>query len=225
MTRAPQVPRRRPRSRCPTRPAGSSGVPGGLRYAIARAVGEVDAPPFASPEDFSIILSRFQTADGPAVAHGLLARTGENLNARSTVERRRPNGATVTNLRRALREADSQLYERQRSADAQVATAPRACKAMAIAGVSAAAILVFVAGAVTRDRIGTPAPASIEVAPTVPAAGDIVLEAPPRKLAVKAVVRAQKAKARAARGAPAKGTKNRGFFARLHLQWLKKAFS
>jgi hypothetical protein len=206
-------------------PAGSPGVPGGLRYAIARAVGEVDAPPFASPEDFSIILSRFQTADGPAVAHGLLARTGENLKARRTVERRRPNGSTVTNLLRALREAGSRLYERQRWAEAQVATRPRARKAMAIAGVSAAAMLVFVAGAVTRDRIGTPAPASTEVAPTVPAASDIVLEAPPRKLAGKAVVRAQKPKVRAARVAPARSTKNGGFFARLHLQWLKKAFS
>ena len=64
-----------------------------------------------------------------------------------------PNGATVTNLRRALREADSQLYERQRSADAQVAKRPRAYKAMAIAASIAGAVLLFVAGAVTRDRM------------------------------------------------------------------------
>ena len=209
-------------------PDGSPGVPGGLRYAIARALGEVDAPPFASLEDFSIILSRFQTADGPAVAHGMLARidAGENLKAREeTVERRRPNGATFTNLRRALREADSQLYERQRSADVRVATRPRARKAMAIAASVAAAILLCVAGAAMRDRIGTPAPARTEIARAVPAAGDIALEAPSRKSAVKAGVLAQKPKARAAGGAQVKSAKNRGVLARLHLQWLKKAFS
>ncbi len=209
-------------------PAGSPGVPGGLRYAIARALGEVDAPPFDSLEDFSIILSRFQTVDGPQVAQGMLARieAGENRNARRTADRRRPNGATVTNLRRALREADSQLYERQRSADAQVAKRPRAYKAMAIAASIAGAVLLFVAGAATRDRIATPAPAEPEAARLVPAASDIELEAPPRKLPVKARVRAKKPKAVAVSSAPAPNpTKNRGFFGRLHLQWLKKAFS
>jgi hypothetical protein len=207
-------------------PPGSPGVPGGLRYAIARALGEVDAPPFASPEDFSIILSRFQTVDGPAVAHGILAHinAGTTPKARETVERRRPNGATVTSLRRALREADSQLYEWQRSPDVKVATWPRARKAMAIAASLAAGVLLFVAGVATRDRIGT-APATTEAARAVPAAADIVLEAPPRKAAARARVREQKPKARAASAAPATRAKNRGVFARLHLQWLKKAFS
>jgi len=210
-------------------PAGSPGVPGGLRYAIARALGEVDAPPFDSPEDFSIILSRFQTADGPDLAHGLLTRidAGENANSRRTADRRRPNGATVTNLRRALREADSQLYERQRSADAQVTKRPRVYKVVAIAASFAGAILLFVAGAATRDRIATPTPPQPEAARAVPAAGDIELEAPPRKLPVKARVRAKKPRVVAVSStAPAQSTtKSRGFFGRLHLQWLKKAFS
>jgi hypothetical protein len=209
-------------------PPGSPGVPGGLRYAIARALGEVDAPPFDSPEDFSIILSRFQTADGPALAHGLLTRidAGENANSRRTADRRRPNGATVTNLRRALREADSQLYERQRSADAQVTKRPRTYKVVAIAASFAGAILLFMAGAATRDRIATPLPQP-EAARAVPAAGDIELEAPPRKLPVKARVRAKKPRVVAvSSSAPAQSTpKSRGFFGRLHLQWLKKAFS
>jgi hypothetical protein len=210
-------------------PDGSPGVPGGLRYAIARALGEVDAPPFTSREDFSIVLSRFQTTDGPAGAQRMLGRVddGGNLKAREPVERRRPNSATVTNLRRALREADSQLYEQQRSADAPVAPPARSRKAMAIASSFAAAILLFVAGAATRDQLRTPPPARTEVARAVPAAGDIVLDAPPPKPAVKAGVRAQKPTARVARNAPepAKSTKNRGLFNRLHLQWLKKAFS
>ncbi len=210
-------------------PAGSPGVPGGLRYAIARALGEVDAPPFGSPDDFSIILSRFQTADGPTVVHGMLARLGadedESLNARKTVERRRPKGDTVTNLRRALREADSQLYERQRSAGAQAPARPRARKAIAIASSFAAAVLLFLAGAATRDQLGTPAPARTEATRAVPAAGDIVLEAPPRKSAVTAAVRAEKPTPRATRGVPAKNTKSRGVLSRLRLQWLKKAFS
>ena len=98
---------------------------------------------------------------------------------------------------------------------------------MAIASAVAAAILLFMAGAITRDQFGAPAPAGTEPARAVPAAGDIVLDAPPAKPAVKAVVRAQKPAARAARSVPAsaKSTKNRGFFNRLHMQWLKKAFS
>jgi len=210
-------------------PLGTPGVPGGLRYAIARALGEVDAPPFTSPEDFSIVLSRFQTAAGSSVAHEQLGRVegGDNIKARERVERRRPDGATVTNLRRALREADSQLYEQRRTADAPAAARPRAYKAMAIASAVAAAILLFMAGAITRDQLGAPAPAATESARAVPAAGDIVLDAPPAKPAVKAVVRAQKPAARATRSVPAsaKSTKNRGFFNRLHMEWLKKAFS
>lgn len=43
-------------------PAGVAGVPGGLRYAIARAQQQVLAPPFASLDEFSCTIARFQLA-------------------------------------------------------------------------------------------------------------------------------------------------------------------
>jgi TolB protein len=51
-----------------------SAVPGGLRYAIARALLEVDAPPFDSVDELSASLARFETGDRAGVVRGLLAR-------------------------------------------------------------------------------------------------------------------------------------------------------
>jgi hypothetical protein len=55
-------------------PPGTPGVPGGLRYAIARALLEVDAPPFDSLADFSRALQRFERGDRLAVVRALMAR-------------------------------------------------------------------------------------------------------------------------------------------------------
>src|SRR6184192_2397220 len=41
-------------------PPGKTRVPGGLRYALGRALLEVDAPPFDSIEDFSRALARYE---------------------------------------------------------------------------------------------------------------------------------------------------------------------
>jgi Tol biopolymer transport system component len=53
-------------------PAGR--VPGGLQYAIARALLEVDAPPFDSLADFSRALARFEQGDRRAAVRTLLGR-------------------------------------------------------------------------------------------------------------------------------------------------------
>jgi Tol biopolymer transport system component len=53
-------------------PAG--GVPGALRYAIARAAGTVVAPPFASIEEFCRALARFAPADRAETIRHLLSR-------------------------------------------------------------------------------------------------------------------------------------------------------
>jgi len=117
-------------------PHGGSQVPGGLRYTIARALLDVEAPPFDSLEDFSRALARFErgdrrevvrmllerTAPAPAVA-GLSrrpvplfgARAGEgvavvgNPAPPSPSDRRVPS-VSVTELRRQLREADQRLF-------------------------------------------------------------------------------------------------------------------
>jgi hypothetical protein len=209
------------------------GIPGGLRYAIARALHEVDAPPFESAEDFSRALARFQDKDSPDIGRPLTARApGADATARVPFERRRPKGAVVTNLRHALREADVQLFEHQRTAEPDAlpaAPAPsRARGGWAIAAGIAAAVVVFSAGAATRSGFRTPAPPT--AASVVPAvAQDIELEAPRAKPPVKALVkskpRMETVSARTPRGAAAKKTAKTGFFERMHLQWLRKAFS
>jgi WD40 repeat protein/dipeptidyl peptidase IV (DPP IV)-like protein len=50
------------------------GVPGGLRYAIARALHEVEARPFDSVEDLSVALQRFEKGDRRAVVAQLVRR-------------------------------------------------------------------------------------------------------------------------------------------------------
>jgi hypothetical protein len=55
-------------------PPGTPRVPGGLRYAIARALLEVEAPPFDSVKDFSQSLERFESGDRAAVVGGLVGR-------------------------------------------------------------------------------------------------------------------------------------------------------
>ena len=49
-------------------------VPGALRYTVARALREVDAPPFDSLADFSRTLARFEPSDRRAAVRALLER-------------------------------------------------------------------------------------------------------------------------------------------------------
>jgi len=55
-------------------PDGTPNVPAPLRYAIARGVGAVEAPPFASAGDFSSALERFERGPSREVLKGLLQR-------------------------------------------------------------------------------------------------------------------------------------------------------
>ena len=55
-------------------PEGPSRVPGPLRYALARALHEVAAPPYDSLADFSRALRRFETGRRAAIVRGLHAR-------------------------------------------------------------------------------------------------------------------------------------------------------
>jgi hypothetical protein len=91
-------------------------VPGGLRYAIARALHDVDAPPFDSLADFSAALGRYERGRRRDVLRALAGRVdwdcaGATL-VRMPVDRRRAVPST-TELRRLLREADRQLFERR----------------------------------------------------------------------------------------------------------------
>jgi hypothetical protein len=55
-------------------PAGTPDVPAPLRYAIARARRAVEAPPFASPDEFAAALARFERGARRDVLKGLLQR-------------------------------------------------------------------------------------------------------------------------------------------------------
>jgi hypothetical protein len=85
-------------------------IPGGLRYAIARALLDVDVPPYDSLDDFAETLSRYERGPRDQIVCGVLQRldTRRALVPPLAADRRRSPQATQ--LRRALREADARLY-------------------------------------------------------------------------------------------------------------------
>jgi hypothetical protein len=101
---------------------GATRVPGALRYTIARALLEVDAPPFDSIHDLAAALLRHVQDDRRAVLRALHLRAVQLIEqssrqaadasrtvAPSTPERRR-QPAAVAELRRHLRAADEDRY-------------------------------------------------------------------------------------------------------------------
>lgn len=102
---------------------------GGLRYAIGRALLEVEAPPFDTNEEFAEALTRFESGDRREQVARLYART----HARSagtmgaiapTARERRRHEPSSAELRRHLLEADLRLYE-ARQAHAPTGAAER----------------------------------------------------------------------------------------------------
>ena len=83
-------------------------VPGGLRYAIARALHEVDAPPFDALDDFATTLARYAPRQTDDLLRRLVAKR----------DRRQPR-RSASDLRMQLREADRRVYESQRRLGAQ----------------------------------------------------------------------------------------------------------
>jgi hypothetical protein len=102
---------------------GSRQVPGGLRYAIARGLLEVDAPPFDSIDEFSRALERFERGQRCEVVHGALASsTGERLvlafgrlrAVPAAVDRRRSSPSTTVICRDL--QANPRLYKQRPAA-------------------------------------------------------------------------------------------------------------
>jgi hypothetical protein len=102
-------------------------VPGGLQYAIGRALHDVEAPPFDSLADFSQTLARHERGAREAVVRGLHARvagvvprdrrlSGLTVVAPAPHRDRRAHPPLLTDLRRSLREADLRLFEQLRTA-------------------------------------------------------------------------------------------------------------
>ena len=162
-------------------PPGTERVPGGLRYAIARALLDVEAPPFDSVEAFSQALARFEQGDRSAVVRGLLQRARSeprslapaprrNLELVAQVpvrDRRRSTSDEVAYLRRELRLADARLYEQKNAmASTRVRSGPGGSRRVSsVAAGVAAGIALMASGQVMQKRnMAAPAPTSAAVA-------------------------------------------------------------
>jgi len=107
-------------------PDGASRPAGALRYTIARALLEVDAPPFDSIDALSRALARFESGPREHSVMRVLRRLDapRALVPLPVADRRRQPQTTM--LRRALRDADAQLYLRAVAPTTIVVTTPPA---------------------------------------------------------------------------------------------------
>jgi hypothetical protein len=107
-------------------PSMPSHMVGSVRYLVARALLDVDAPPFDSLEDFSRALARHERGDRTEVVRRLLDRARSDILARSgeaaLVDRRRTVPG-IAELRRELRERDERVYDQQLALNALQAMA------------------------------------------------------------------------------------------------------
>ena len=156
---------------------GSGRVPGGLRYTIARALLDVDAPPFDSLHDFARDLVRHEHGVRAVLVRGVLGRAGAPpvSTAASLIDRRRPY-ASASELRRALREAEQRWYEhRPQMTPARVidlhppALPPRDRTTTAAAACLAAGLALLCTGEFMHRRQPVVAPTAPLVAYPVPA--------------------------------------------------------
>ena len=158
-------------------------VPGGLRYAIARAMHEIDAPPFDSVDDFSVVLAHYERGARLDVVRALAAKMEPHRHvasvSRMTIDRRRA-GPSSSELRRLLREADRELFE-QRLFTPPPAPRPMGSR-LRILGAVILCVLAIGGASVSGPRVDrSPALQPAEVVPSAPRAvavnvtGDAVL--------------------------------------------------
>ena len=227
-------------------PPGSLRVPGGLRYSIARALLNVDVPPFDSLDDLSRDLARHEHGARANVVRGVLARSvgGRATVSLALVDRRRAH-VPASALRRELRDADARLYQQQQTADAEApaiapprgrtTTGTAACLAAGLALICAGEIMprrhapivvtqaaAVVAGAAATDepRVA-PAPVAVSARRT-PGRPPRVLRRDTRRVSIQ---RTTPRAAMTARRQPAPRDPSRGVLDRLRLGWLRKAFT
>ena len=226
-------------------PEGASRPAGALRYTIARARLDVDAPPFDSIEDLSRALARFESGPREHAVMRVLGRRDApcGLSPLPVADRRRQPQATE--LRRALREADAQLYLQAVAPPTIVVTTPpepppRSYTA-AVACVATGLLLVGVGEAMHGWRavaaaapppplLAAPAPflpRPLEISPAAaapaafaeaarPPAPTVRRAAAPRGKRAAQVSRVQSDRARRRGAAP------RGVLDFLRLRWLKR---
>jgi len=154
-------------------PEGSPRVPGSLRYTIARALHDVDAPPFDSLESLSAALARYERGDRDAAVRRLAARASRaRVHADAGDERRQ--GRMTQTARRLLREADEKLYRQQIALDSvtrppAVATAVSPVRRRVAAAVLALVVVLLILASAAGLRTGASASASPAPLPPPPA--------------------------------------------------------
>ncbi|MCU1382457.1 MAG: hypothetical protein JWL71_1154, partial [Acidobacteria bacterium] len=90
---------------------GKSRLPGSLRYTIARAQLEVDAPPFDTVAEFSAALARHERGDRSDIVRALFARAAPaHARVVDVQSERRRRAPSASELRRQLRLADEALF-------------------------------------------------------------------------------------------------------------------
>jgi hypothetical protein len=211
-------------------------VPGGLRYAIARALHEVDAPPFDTVDDFSLALARYERGSRPDVLRELARRVYiDRANAavyRMTVDRRQ-TVPSATELRRMLREADRQMFERRNAAPPPPTSRPMGAR---LRIVGAATLCVLTAGAMSfsgsRDE-RRPARSTPTLQAAAPEPVEVAVErtprtaAPPERAKPHVIDSAPRAAAPQRATSRARHLKSRGagsdrVLATLRLRWLRR---
>jgi hypothetical protein len=133
-------------------PPETSRIPGSLRYAIARALLEVEAPPFDSVAEFSETLARYERGDRAARVIAVLDRARaalapQGVKSRMPVVDRRRTTPELFELRRDLRESDARLYDQQLALDAVVAVRTPTRRTRNVAVVAGLAIGLTLVGA------------------------------------------------------------------------------
>jgi hypothetical protein len=150
-------------------------IAGSLRYTLARAQLEVEAPPFDSLDDFVEALSRYERGDRAEHVCRILDRARAPL-ARQTgrspaVDRRRLT-SEIFELRRQLRESDERLYDQQRAIDTLVAGAAvppaKRRRSSAVAAGLAIGLTLVGAGELMRSRPAPDVAAPVETASLAP---------------------------------------------------------
>ena len=141
---------------------GPSRVPGGLRYTLARALLEVDAPPFESAAELSVALARYEHDDRADAVRALYARaaalSAEVVEVQSDRRRRAPS---ATELRRQLRQADEALFHQTQTVASaiqvphlpSVQRADRPVPAHWLVAGAMAALIAFGAGYIVVDTL------------------------------------------------------------------------
>jgi hypothetical protein len=196
-------------------------------------------------EEFSLALAKYEIGAREDVVRRLLQRSSSVLVASLPTRDRRQPHASVTELRRELREADLRLYQHRiaRSMHDASSRAPRDRTMLGAAMCVVVGVVLFVSGELMQSRRMPPAmvtppppPATIGIAgnatpavamppPAEPGSVRISVPSPiVRPPARRSSVKSSSKRPKPAVPPSARPSDRRGVLDRLHMRWLRTAF-